>query len=30
VFEEEEKLKNKNLFKVLCIGAGIREGVLHT
>jgi hypothetical protein len=30
VEEEQEKLKNDNLIEMLCIGAGIGEGILHT
>jgi hypothetical protein len=28
--EEQEKTKNNNLIEMLCIGAGIGEGILHT
>jgi hypothetical protein len=28
--EEKEKPKNDNLIEMLCIGAGIRESILHT
>jgi hypothetical protein len=28
--EEQEKLKNDNSIEMLCISAGIGEGILHT